>query len=479
MSTFSARESLYRCVSLCAIAAIVTIGVACGGKDDGSGNDGGSGSRPPVQAPNGARLGWTQSAASQQELNAMTFRLFVDGNQQALSNVTCAPPSGGDSECSGRLPNMSSGQHVIRLATLLNGTLSSQSDPLTIIITGSTQTAPQANETGSGAPSRSAAATFTCTVEPRQCYDVDIIRRELGQVQSPTLTADGRLLFIENGASIRVIAGNRLLVEPALTAPDANGRIVGLAADPSSDDRVFVAWTELVADGERLNITRYRELQNVLGEGATIVSGLALPSGAAAPLAVDRSGLLYVAMPAAQAGGVNEDFTSDAGLVLRFTRDGLIPATNPRLSPVIAQGYSKPSGLVIDDSDRVWVAGDQPQWPYSVATFPITVDPSTSWPQHLRPRLQTARLATPESTWTWLSLARSDAPGISQWLVIASGGQVSRGAIASDDRALDLTPVRFDPPISVDALVQGPLGSWYVMTRDDGVSTSILRLTPR
>src|SRR5262245_63378005 len=110
-----------------------------------------------------------------------------------------------------------------------------------------------------------------------------------------------------------------------------------------------------------MGITRYREVAGTLGESATIVSGLSFREDAIAPMAVDREGYLYVALPApADTAGLNSDAIAEqTGRVLRFTRDGLVPPTNRGASPVIAEGYATPRGLAVDaQQGRLWLAGD-------------------------------------------------------------------------------------------------------------------------
>jgi hypothetical protein len=114
------------------------------------------------------------------------------------------------------------------------------------------------------------------------------------------LAAAGELIFVvEGNARIRVIADDVLRDEPSL-ALDAGARVTGIAVPPDFGQTrtVFIAWTQPSrSGGETLNITRYRELLGTLGEGATIVTGLPVSSGLAAPIAIDDQGLIYVALP--------------------------------------------------------------------------------------------------------------------------------------------------------------------------------------
>jgi hypothetical protein len=284
-------------------------------------------------------------------------------------------------------------------------------------------------------------------------------------------SADGRLLFIENGLAVRVIDRDVLVAEPALVPPEKGSRFVGLAVDRSAngDGTVFAAWTHHASDGTRLNITRYRELQNVLGEGATIVSGLPFRENAAAPLAVDGKGLLYVALP--------ESDGSKAGSVLRFTREGRVPDTNSRLSPIIAHGYAQPTGIAIDATNhRVWLTGDQP---FSISTIAVTADTRSQWPLRLQLAVPTPQHLATSGAPGWLSLVRGMGAEPSEWLMTAANGQVFRGRLMREGQIEGFGPVHFEPPLLTHAVAQGPLDSWYVVTGTDASTASILRLNRR
>jgi hypothetical protein len=295
-------------------------------------------------------------------------------------------------------------------------------------------------------------------------------------------TADGRLLFVEDGKAVRTIEDAILVAEPALVAPGIDGRIVGIAVDRSSNSggAVFVAWTDLAADGPRLNITRYRELQNVLGEGATIVSGLPFPDDAVAPLAVDSTGLLYLAMPAPDAARLraSDQIASDTGAILRFTRDGQVPASNARMSPMVAEGYSRPTAMAIESgTNRVWLAGDQPYWSSSLATFPVPISAAGGWPHRPQAALRMSRDGVRRQTPASLSVVRG--PDTSEWLVLGSEGQLSTGSVTRNGGLEAMEPLHFNPAMNAHSVAQSALDSWYVVTGADTASATILRLTRR
>lgn len=103
--------------------------VACGGNKPTGGPD-------PVPTPAiGTRLAWSQSASSAQQLQSLTYRLYVDRTLSSLSAVSCdTRGNGGMFECSGQLPSNISGTRVLELSAVLNGTEGPRSAPLTVRI---------------------------------------------------------------------------------------------------------------------------------------------------------------------------------------------------------------------------------------------------------------------------------------------------------------------------------------------------------
>jgi glucose/arabinose dehydrogenase len=203
------------------------------------------------------------------------------------------------------------------------------------------------------------------------CHPTQVVAVVPGRALHLSPTPDGRLLFVEAGRRVRVFGTGGLIELPALEVGRSADRIVGLAVDHAFEQTrsVFVAWTRRVTSGEEtLSVTRYRELQGVLAQGATIVTGLPLRAGAEAPLVVDGSGLVYVALPSN-----GNDPRPGTGLVLRYTRDGLTPSQNLRASPVMAYGFSRPTGLAYEESlGRIWLSGESTGWGGGVAALPVS-----------------------------------------------------------------------------------------------------------
>jgi hypothetical protein len=478
----SARSFRRRLTAIALAIGVATCVSACG--DDKGNADTGNDTAVPVKS--GGRLAWSQNATSVQQLQAMTYRLYVDGDNTSFPDVTCGQTLvAGGYECSGRLPS-TTGQHTLELTAVLSGLESSRSEPLLVNFTASSALSSPSVSSSSRVllPSTITATEsnpgVTCLAEPRECYEVRAIATGLGSITSLASTPDGRVLFVEGGASVRVIANGELLSGSALTRPDPNGRIVGLAVDTgfSSTRSVFVAWTDAGSDSEsRLNITRYRELQNTLGEGATIVTGLPFAEGGLAPLAVDGEGLLYVAVPAAAVSGLGtgNGLPAESGAVLRFTADGLVPASNSNASPVIAEGYAKGTGLAVDvQGRRVWLTGNDPRWSHSVSTLSIVPNSTRPWPQSPEASTLPEAGGLEAPTLSVTPNASGDAR-----VLIGARGLFSPSLVAMGGWVQGFQPMQLDTTFSLISATEAASGSWYVATsRQDG-SVSIWHVTRR
>lgn len=405
---------------------LLVITASCGGDSPSppeSGNPGG-----PVQIRGGERLGWSQQAASVQDLRSHSYRLYVDGSGNSLSGVQCnETAAGGGYSCSGSLPSMSIGQHVLELTSTWNGVESARSAALTVNRVASSQ---PGQTLSSGTASGIAAETRrigSCARDAAACSDIHLVTADIGVVSAMSAVPDGRLLLVEDQRRIRVIENQRLMEEPALALENPSERIVGLAVDSAFENTrtVFVALTETDDRGVwELRITRYRELRNTLGEGATIFGGLTQVAPGPVPLAVDGEGLLYVAVP--DRASTQATDTGGYASILRLSRDGLVPRSNLRASPVFARGYTRPTAIAVDQAHRrVWLAGHHPEWDHSLSSIPIDIDRSAPWPLNPHGSLakQPAQVAL---------TVLSSTPGDNGSLMVGAAGQVRKGTFRED-----------------------------------------------
>jgi hypothetical protein len=483
LSLFHRRDSLRRLkrTVLCGLAIVGAVLLSdCGGNND---------DQPPAQGQpgntirGGERLTWDQVAASITQLRSLTFRLYVDGQPSTLSATRCNEAGPGTSfECSGLLPAMFSGQHTLELTSVLDGVESARSPGLLVTVVGGAPPPPPPPPPpprGILSPEQSALENSTiCSAEPRtDCYGMQLIASDLGAMTALSPMPDGRVMFIEAGRQVRIVASAANTSAIALPA-ESNRQLTGLAIDTQFEKSrsVFVAWTESARGVPVVNITRYRELGNVLGEGATIVTGLPVTSDSPTPLAVDDEGLIYVAVPADRTASGSR-FPGNAGSVMRFDRDGRVPSSNQNASPIVAEGYSTPLTLAIDRSTRtVWLTGRDFGEFGEVAVLGIPALRRGTWPIHPSPierplngRTQVESLAIDET---------ASARGAGVRLVIARDGEMrsvflERGAVSQ------ISDIRLANGYSADAVAIDRDGALYVGAASRDGAMSLLKLTRR
>jgi hypothetical protein len=433
------------------------LAVACDGSSDQD-EDGG-----PIRG--NERLGWNQTASSLQELRSLTFTLYVDNSRSSLINVRCGDTStSGAFECSGGLPSMSAGRHVLELASTLNGTESPRSERLVVTVSGSTQIgAPSASEVSSASP---AAEAQGCAAAGEACIDNRVLSTELESFTAVAATPEGSVFIGDDEGRIRVIAAGGLLPTDALRLP-AGSRIAGLAVDSrfGQTRSVFVAWTETYRGVSTLNVTRYRELQNILGEGATIATGMPFPDGASAPMTVDGDGLVYIALPSTSPG------PDVAGSVLRIDRDGAVPQQNHQASRVVAGGYSTPVAIAVDSSRRVWLAGKDTTGSALVAGVDVSSHARPSWQPQPTPRLTGAI----EGLGSIVSLVST-----SGRLVIATSDGLFQSFVSADAMPSAVEKINLGGEATILAAAADSAGVVHVITKSTpGGSPSYLRVKLR
>jgi hypothetical protein len=387
--------------------------------------------------------------------------MYVDGVPQPVAEVQC---SGADATglfpCSGRLPSMTPGRHTLELAAVRNGMESARSEPLLVQLMA--LEAPLAV----APPDASGRMRNVSTCGGGDCFDVSVLAQSAGSITWPLTTPDGRLFFVDGDRTIRTVENDTLLDEPALALDTPGARIVGLAADPDYERsrHVYVSWSSERAEGiHELQVTRYREVQNVFGEPSTIVSGIDVPADALAPIAVDSIGTFFLAVPAPADGQARRD--TYAGFVLRFAADGR--SASGRSSPVVAYGFENPSGIAIDPlGTRVWLAGSRAGWTFSVASVAAQPAADAPWPLRPTPSPQGSNHDTP-----FVTFARS--PGATQPLlhIVAPPG-VTRVGMTTET-------VRFSSIGEPLAMAQATQPVTYFVTGTESGGRLLLRLAPR
>ena len=292
------------------------------------------------------RIGWQQQAASPAELSTFRYNIYVDNAATEIQDVSCA--AAGDAfACSGKLPPMSPGRHVLEISTFVDsGTRaeSSRSTALTVNV---------------GQASMAGGSTAPTTIVTADGIRLAVASLTAG-LDDPTdfaVAADGRIFIAERAGRIRVFRDGRL--QPgALVIDDvvASGRrgLLALALDPDFErtGHVFAVYT--ADNGFRL--VRYRAAGDTLGESATLLDGvdatLATPS---ATLRFGPDGRLYLGLDDSGDPSRPGDLGSFNGKVLRLNPDGTTPSDQAAGTPVYALNVNEPRGLEWDGA-TLWVA---------------------------------------------------------------------------------------------------------------------------
>jgi hypothetical protein len=464
-ATFCSRRDfricpVWRLTHSVAALCLCLAAVACGGADDRTGGD-------PVPVRGSQRLRWDQPAGSLEALLAHTFNLYVDDTLATFVDPRCTETrTSGGYQCSGGLPSLPVGRHVVTLTSVFNGIESTRSAPLVIDVLPSSQLGAFASftESASQDPTRENVRGICATESPHEeCYDVNTIASGLGSVTMLASTPDGRLLFVENETRVRVVANGALLEEPAFTVQDGKSRIVGLAVDNhfSESHAIFLSSSEPARNGgPSLRVTRYREIGNSLGEGITIIDALPFSDEAIAPMVVDREGQLYLALPdaavATRAVGLDASF---AGALVRFDRDGRISRSGTQASPVFAYGYSRPTFVTADPiNGRLWMGGSTATT-QAVSRVDLSAVKTQSWP--LRPfSIDTAWSRSDQVARVGRDLAFAENTRDGTGL-FASGGQLFLTSLTGDGGLIvrGRLALRQGVPVRV---ASGTAASWYV-----------------
>lgn len=299
-------------------------------------------------------------------------------------------------------------------------------------------------------------ATVICLgAADTDCYTAQLSVRTSGIISSVAALPDGRLLFIENGRRLRVAVGTTLLATPALTAAATRISLGGVAVDPAFGTTrvVFVSEIETREDGRRsLNLVRYRELQNTLGERALVVAGIPLPSTGAAPFTIGPDGRIYIAIPSA---GADEASGSPYGAsVLRFEADGSVPRDSRGASPIFGSGYTQPTAIALEATQpRLWLAGVDAQAAEPFTILDLAASDTTEWPRRPLPiRVGAAQRAGAPVSPDALTIAAPEPGQTATSLFVLSATGLQRARVGRDQKLKELRDIAlagFGQPVTI------------------------------
>jgi hypothetical protein len=198
------------------------------------------------------------------------------------------------------------------------------------------------------------------------------------------------------------------------------------------------------------------------------LTGLPVSPDARAAMAVDREGHLYVALPAsepAQTAVASSSRLGD-GVVLRITRDGLVPPTNVLGLPTFASGFSNPTFVALDPAQRqVWLTGHNAGPVHSIGVMSVSSrqSPVTSIVAHL-----------PSSSPTSLVLLKGEARSDRPQLFVVADDRLQKAQWSDRGELAGYVPVDLGEGVRVTRAAATLDSGMYVAT-----NTAILHLVRR
>ena len=313
------------------IATVAMLAVACD-RDSPSNDSGGS----PVVLRGGERLGWDQPAAPGTNPSFYGYIMYVDGWANTLSNVSCDGSASSRFNCSSLLPSMSPGRHSLTLVASQGAAMSAPSRALQVTVVVASVPTQQILVVNS-------VAQPSCTGSGR-CYRSIEIVRSSGVISTPVSALNDRILFVVDGRQIQSVSPTSTAANLLLNIESPAARILSIAV-PDGGSLVWVTSVETRVDGTRLlAITRYRLVEDTLGEPATVVS-MSIPE-VEPRVVVDSGAYIYIAMPSSR--------TTNAS-VLRLMDDGTTPRS--QLSPELLTVPPELRAIALAPDDRLWISG--------------------------------------------------------------------------------------------------------------------------
>lgn len=408
------------------------------------------------------RIGWDQQAANAAELATFRYAIYVDGTRSEITEVSCSSTAGAAGfPCSGRLPAMSNGSHVLELASFIEagGVIeSARSAPFRVTVA--------ALDPGTSAAL--ATGDVITTADGVQLL-ADIRFEGLSEPTAAVVAPDGRV-FIGTTSGIVTVKDAAALGPTQAT----DGGVMALALSPTFDRDGYIYVTQVVASesgGRLFRIARYRDFGSHLGARMVVLESGPAAASPSAALQFGPDGKLYAAFDDGGSVIAAVRMSEWSGKVLRLEPDGRTPPDQAAASPVLFRGLTSPRGLDWTlDGSALWLA-----------------DASRDGIERLRVIMTTSerpRRAAQRGTFTMpgglgpagLTFYRSDAiRELTGDLLVAGrdGGYILRVRFGPQDRGR---------PLSTERLLEGRVGTVRALTvGSDGAiyfctDTALIRL---
>ena len=342
-----------------------------------AGCDGDRDSPPPSPPPSTGgdtitgreRVAWTQTG-SDSDVDLFEYAAYVDSTRNVLTGVSCTRASADSFDCSAPLPSMTAGRHTLAIAAFINASSG--------IVEGQRSAALQLTVAGIVSESRAGTADGSSALRASDGTELRADRLSGDLVEPVDLAVDAqrRIFVAERRGTLRILSDDARApesdrIESLLARRDEGARVlsVALAPDFEKSHHLYALSAVPSAEGSRLLVTRYRELNGRLGEAAVVVSQEVRTADPGGVLRFGPDEAMYIATG-------NES----SGEILRFLADGRIPQDNPGGTPLFSTARRTPTGLA-------WAAGDAALWS-------VERDTTGDALEVLRPRLNMAGTAT-------------------------------------------------------------------------------------
>lgn len=429
-------------------------------------------SSPPTPSPPGGsgesitgreRLGWDQAAGSAAELATFRYAIYVDNVRSELADVTCGQTPGPNGyPCSGRLPAMSNGSHVLELASFTGTLESGRSQPLRVTVT-----AVSPSSGTSGGLTNGSIIETSDGVQLR----TDVLYEGLREPRAIVIAPDGRAL-VGTANGVLMIKDGALAGPPQMT--DGATVALDLSPDFSRNGHVFI--TQVLSSGVESRLfrtSRVTDMGGWLADRMVILEHGPASADPAAALRFSGDGKLHLAF---DDGGdaVGADRMAEwRGKLLRMEPDGRTPRDQAAASPVLWRGLASPRGFDWTlDGSTIWLADAARD---GVERLRVITTASTQ----PRRAAQSASYVLPEGlSATGVAFYRSTAiPSFAGDLFVSgrSGGYLLR--IRFGDSTDRLRPTMTERLMeggigTLGAMTIGPEGAIYLAT-----DTALVRLT--
>ena len=314
-------------------------------------------SQPPTPSPPGGgtetitgreRIGWDQPAASSAELATFRYAIYVDNVRSEVADVTCASTAGPSGyACSGRLPAMANGTHVLELASfILAGNIleGPRSQRLTVTVT------------GLAAP---AAAPLTdgdvVTTADGVRLQVDVLFEGLHEPSALAVAPGGRTL-VGTAGGILIVQDGKAAGPPQLS--DGVALAIELSPEFARDGYVFVTQAIPTASaGTIFRTSRVRDMGGWLADRMVILEHGPAAAEPSAAVRFSADAKLHLAFDDGGNPEAAERMSEWRGKLLRMEADGRTPPDQAAASPVMWRGLTSPRGFDWPaDGAALWLA---------------------------------------------------------------------------------------------------------------------------